>query len=72
MHVKDEIKSAKGDAVPALRMDEYESTILGRGILPVKEIIDAGKNPAGPFILSSNRNRTRIRHLSLAPKRIMP
>jgi sugar phosphate isomerase/epimerase len=47
MHVKDEIESAKGDAVPALRMDAYESTILGSGILPVKEIVDAGKESGG-------------------------
>ncbi len=41
MHVKDEIKSAKGE------MGGYESTILGKGILPVKEIVDAGKNKGG-------------------------
>jgi sugar phosphate isomerase/epimerase len=41
MHVKDEIKStSKGEM-----NDNYESTILGKGILPVKEIIDlAGKS----------------------------
>jgi sugar phosphate isomerase/epimerase len=40
MHVKDEIKSqGKGEM-----NDNYESTILGKGILPVKEILDlAGK-----------------------------
>jgi hypothetical protein len=36
MHVKDEIKSTEGN-------DEFESTILGKGIVPVKEIIDLGK-----------------------------
>jgi sugar phosphate isomerase/epimerase len=41
MHVKDEIKSEKGE------MGGYESTILGKGILPVKEIVDAGKNTGG-------------------------
>ncbi|MCW3089709.1 MAG: sugar phosphate isomerase/epimerase [Ferruginibacter sp.] len=38
MHVKDEIKSAKGEM-----NDNYESTILGKGILPVREIVDLGK-----------------------------
>ncbi len=42
MHVKDEIKSAgEGD------MDGYESTVLGRGVLPIKEIIDAGRKTGG-------------------------
>lgn len=41
MHVKDEIKSEKGE------MGGYESTILGKGILPVKEIVDAGKKIGG-------------------------
>jgi sugar phosphate isomerase/epimerase len=42
MHVKDEIKAAKGEMG-----GEYESTILGAGILPVKEIIDLGKKSGG-------------------------
>lgn len=42
MHVKDEIKAAKGEMG-----GEYESTILGAGILPVKEIIDLGKKNGG-------------------------
>ena len=42
MHVKDEIKSEKGEMG-----DGYESTILGAGVLGVKEIIDAGKNTGG-------------------------
>jgi sugar phosphate isomerase/epimerase len=42
MHVKDEIKSAKGEMGGG-----YESTILGAGILPVKEIIDLGKKAGG-------------------------
>jgi len=42
MHVKDEIKAAKGEMG-----GEYESTILGKGILPVKEIIDLGKKNGG-------------------------
>jgi sugar phosphate isomerase/epimerase len=42
MHVKDEIKSDKGDG-----MDGYDSTILGGGVLPVKEIVDAGRKTGG-------------------------
>jgi len=38
LHVKDEIKSDKKDS-----MEGYESTILGTGVIPVKEILDAGK-----------------------------
>ena len=41
MHVKDEIKSEKGE------MGGYESTILGKGILLVKDIVDAGKKIGG-------------------------
>jgi sugar phosphate isomerase/epimerase len=36
MHVKDEIKSTEGH-------DPYESTILGKGVIPVKEVIDLGR-----------------------------
>ncbi len=43
MHVKDEIKSAKGGEMN----DDYESTILGKGILPVKEIIDQFRDAGG-------------------------
>lgn len=43
MHVKDEIKSAgKGEM-----NDAYESTVLGKGVLPVKEIIDLFKKDGG-------------------------
>jgi sugar phosphate isomerase/epimerase len=43
MHVKDEIKSAtKGEMDSA-----YESTILGKGILPVKQIVDLFKKSGG-------------------------
>ncbi len=43
MHVKDEIKAAdKGEMG-----DNYESTVLGKGILPVKEIVDLGKKSGG-------------------------
>lgn len=43
MHVKDEIKSEKGE------MGGYESTILGKGVVPVKEIIDLGRKHGGTF-----------------------
>lgn len=36
MHVKDEITATEGH-------EKYESTILGKGIVPVKEIIDLGR-----------------------------
>ncbi len=42
MHVKDEIKSTKGEMG-----DGYESTILGKGIMPVKEIVEAGRKMGG-------------------------
>jgi len=40
MHVKDEIKSSSGH-------EPFESTVLGKGILPVKEIIDLGRKSGG-------------------------
>jgi sugar phosphate isomerase/epimerase len=40
MHVKDEIKATSGN-------ESYESTRLGAGIVPVKEVIDIGKKSAG-------------------------
>lgn len=43
MHVKDEIKApGKGEMG-----DNYESTVLGKGILPVKEIVDVFKEKGG-------------------------
>lgn len=39
MHVKDEIKSTG--------TEKYESTILGKGIVPVKEVIDLGRKSGG-------------------------
>lgn len=43
MHVKDEIKSpVKGEMG-----DGYESTILGKGVLPVREIVKAGRKIGG-------------------------
>ena len=38
MHVKDEIKAGN---------DKYESTVLGKGIIPVKEVIDLGRKSGG-------------------------
>jgi sugar phosphate isomerase/epimerase len=43
MHVKDEIKAEKKGEMN----DDYESTILGKGILPVKEIVDLGRKSGG-------------------------
>ena len=40
MHVKDEIKSEG-------TMEKYDSTILGKGIVPVKEVIDLGRKSGG-------------------------
>ncbi len=43
MHVKDEIKASnKGEM-----NDNYESTVLGKGILPVKQIVDLAKKSGG-------------------------
>ena len=43
MHVKDEIKSKDNGEME----DNYESTILGKGVLPVKEIVDQFKKAGG-------------------------
>ncbi len=40
MHVKDEIKAASGN-------ERYESTVLGNGIIGVKDVIDYGKKYGG-------------------------
>jgi sugar phosphate isomerase/epimerase len=40
MHVKDEIKAQSGE-------EPYESTILGKGIVGTKEVIDLGKKEGG-------------------------
>jgi sugar phosphate isomerase/epimerase len=42
MHVKDEIKSGQTG-----EMGGYESTILGRGVMHVKKVIDAGRKSGG-------------------------
>jgi len=43
MHVKDEIK---GDKKTEMGW-EYQSTVLGKGIIPVKEVIDLGRKSGG-------------------------
>jgi sugar phosphate isomerase/epimerase len=47
LHVKDEIKSEKGD------MNGYESTVLGTGVIQVKEVLDTARkqNPDTHFII---------------------
>jgi sugar phosphate isomerase/epimerase len=42
MHVKDEIESGKGEM-----NDKYESTILGKGIIAVKEVVDYARKNGG-------------------------
>lgn len=42
MHVKDEIKAADGKG-----MDGYDSTILGQGVMPVKEIVKLARRSGG-------------------------
>ncbi|PWT97131.1 MAG: xylose isomerase [Bacteroidetes bacterium] len=41
MHVKDEIKSAKGE------MGGYESTILGKGVVGTKDVVDLARKKGG-------------------------
>jgi sugar phosphate isomerase/epimerase len=43
MHVKDEIKTDKAGEMN----DGYESTVLGKGLIGVKEVIDAGRKIGG-------------------------
>ena len=43
MHVKDEIKAAKGE----MAGEPYESTVLGKGVMDIKEIIDYAKKNGG-------------------------
>jgi sugar phosphate isomerase/epimerase len=49
MHVKDEILSPvnKDEKNPAQHGEKYESTILAKGIVPVKEVIDLGRKSGG-------------------------
>ncbi|RAJ08792.1 sugar phosphate isomerase/epimerase [Chitinophaga skermanii] len=46
MHVKDEIKTA-GKGEMGGHGGGYESTVLGKGIIPIKEIIEIGKKSGG-------------------------
>ena len=59
MHVKDEIRSAQGEMGGS-----YESAVLGRGILPVKTIVDLARKSGGTsyFIIEqeSYQNQTPI------------
>jgi sugar phosphate isomerase/epimerase len=43
MHVKDEIKTDKAGEMN----DGYESTVLGKGLIGIKEVIDAGRKIGG-------------------------
>lgn len=43
MHVKDEIKTEKKGEME----DGYESTVLGKGVIPVKQILDLAKKSGG-------------------------
>ena len=43
MHVKDEIKGEKKSTMG----EGFESTILGKGVIPVKEVIDLGRQSGG-------------------------
>jgi sugar phosphate isomerase/epimerase len=43
MHVKDEIKTNTAGEMN----DGYESTVLGKGVVEVKKIIDAGRESGG-------------------------
>jgi sugar phosphate isomerase/epimerase len=44
MHVKDEIASTQGKGEMG---EKYESCVLGKGILPVKDIVDTGRKTGG-------------------------
>jgi sugar phosphate isomerase/epimerase len=44
MHVKDEIKSTKGN-------EKYESTVLGEGIVHTKDVIDAGRDTGTTYFI---------------------
>ncbi len=57
MHVKDEIKAAnKGEME-----DGYESTVLGKGVIPVKQILDLAKKSGGTtqFIIEQESYQTK-------------
>jgi sugar phosphate isomerase/epimerase len=60
MHVKDEIKSSGNGEMGG----GYESTVLGKGIIPVKEVLDLGRKMGGTkvFIIEqeSYQNNTPL------------
>lgn len=58
MHVKDEIQAGG----PGEMGGKYESTILGKGIIPVKEVIDLGKKLGGTihFIVEQESYQGRL------------
>jgi sugar phosphate isomerase/epimerase len=70
MHVKDEIKSAKGGEMGGA----YESTVLGAGIIPVKQVIDLGKQSGGTkyFIIEqeSYQDKTPLESAKLDLKKM--
>ena len=43
MHVKDEIKAANKGEMGS----DYESTVLGKGVIPVKQILDLARKSGG-------------------------
>lgn len=55
MHVKDEIKSGNPN-------EPYESTLLGKGIVPVKQVIDLGKKSGGTlhFIIEQESYQNKL------------
>jgi sugar phosphate isomerase/epimerase len=57
MHVKDEIKVDKKGEME----DGYESTILGKGVIPVKKIVDLAKKSGGTtqFIIEQESYQTK-------------
>ena len=57
MHVKDEIKSLQGEMG-----DSYESTVLGKGLLPVKAILDVVRKSGGTsnFIVEQESYQDKI------------
>ena len=59
LHVKDEIRADKGESP-----EKYESTVLGTGIIGVKDVIDLAKRTGGTsqFIIEqeSYQNKTPL------------
>ena len=57
LHVKDEIKTDKKGEMD----DGYESTVLGKGLIPVKQILDLSKKSGGTtqFIIEQESYQTK-------------